>query len=210
MEGILDKDVFTTAQENPLKAYAIRSADLLDADYSLISWSGIGFITDYIPPEVDEPCLDMLMPELYPNTNTRLDRYLGLPEEAWDFTKFMPDAVVINLGTNDASYTRGIQSRIDAYISAYETFLDFLRAKYDPKVDIVSFFGIMDQALCPMIEEMTKKRTAEGDAHLHYVQADLQQESDGIGTDNHPSPITHAKAAEKLAAKLRALLEEKK
>ena len=68
IEGVCNVDVFNTPQENPFKNYALRTAKALDADYQLVSWSGIGLISDWIPPERDTPDETVLMPQLYPYT----------------------------------------------------------------------------------------------------------------------------------------------
>ena len=66
IEGIVDVDTFTTAQENPWNAYGCRIARALDAEFSLISWSGNGIISHYVDEDVNEPRNDeALMPELY-------------------------------------------------------------------------------------------------------------------------------------------------
>src|SRR5690606_15648285 len=78
IEGRLDVDSFNTVQENPWKAYAARTARALDADYNLVSWSGIGIISAWTDQE--EPVTDWLMPELYPYTDKAMDIALGNKE----------------------------------------------------------------------------------------------------------------------------------
>ena len=41
----------------------------------------------------------------------------------WDFTKRQPDVIVINLGTNDDSYTKSEKDRQEEYAAEYVNFL---------------------------------------------------------------------------------------
>lgn len=204
VEGVWNVDVFNTPQENPMKAYAVRTAQELNADYQLVSWSGIGLLTDWIPAERDEPDTTILMPELYPYTDTSLSRRMNVPLEPWDVSKFQPDAVVIHLGTNDASYTKQIPEREQIFADAYRSLYQKIRCNYG-MVDIVCCLGIMDRTLCPVIECLVQELRTAGDANIHYLEFDGQLESDGIASDWHPSQITHEKAAKKLATLIGSL-----
>jgi hypothetical protein len=78
----------------------------LRAEYQMVCWSGIGIISNYT--EQDTPNEEWLMPVLYPYTDKACDLAIGNDPELWDFSRFVPDCIVINLGTNDNSYTKGI------------------------------------------------------------------------------------------------------
>lgn len=203
-EGVFNVDGFKTTQENPWKAYAAITARALDADYHLVCWSGIGIISNYTEEEV--PNDGWLMPPMYPCTDKATDLALGREQpRSWDYSSFLPDCIVINLGTNDASYTKGIAERVEGFGREYYDFIKCIRAS-NPDARILCTLGIMDQNLCPEVERQVKRLTQEGMGHIYYIAFDLQREEDGLGTDWHPSRLTHDKAAKQLEAKLREIM----
>lgn len=203
-EGVLNTDVFCTAQENPWDAYAAKTARHFHADYHLISWSGIGIISNWVSETEDKPLDHWLMPMLYQYTDAALsnDRKIENPE-VWDHKRFIPDVIVINLGTNDTSYTRGIKERVNAFGEKYYQFLDYVR-NHNVNTTIICTLGVMGQELCPEIQRQVEKFTLEKqDDNIHFMEFEVQKESDGIGADWHPSLLTHAKMSERLIAKIR-------
>jgi lysophospholipase L1-like esterase len=126
--------------KNNYLSYAGLTAKHYDAQYSCISKSGIGITVGYT---------DMTMPELY----DRLD-----PDDKnshWDFSKYTPDVVVVNLFQNDASMMRqgdapqfkarfGDQQPSEEFITeAYRKFIQSIRSKY-PNAQIICTLGSMD------------------------------------------------------------------
>lgn len=204
IEGKWMVDIFETAQENPWNAYAARTARALDADYHLVSWSGIGIISNYTEKEVPDD--GWLMPPLYPCTDKAMDLALGnQTPEIWDNSRYVPDCIVINLGTNDQSYTKNIPERVAVFGSEYYSFVKMVRSK-NPSAEIICSLGIMGQDLCPEIKKQVERMVAEGDMKLHFLQYDVQEEQDGIGTDWHPSLATHIKAGKKLEQKIKEIM----
>lgn len=215
VEGTVLKDMFSTSTENPTRAYAWKTAELLDADVQLVSWSGNGLISHYIPPEVDTPDeLYPLMYDAYRLADYAGSRFTGIsPEQEYDFSDYTPDAVIINLGTNDFSYTRGKEERINAFKEAYKKLIALVCEKR-PNAHVVCTLGIMGQDLCPAIREcvneLSKQFRAAGNpeaaARLHFLKFAFHSEKDGIGADFHPSERTHNKAAAVLSEYLKEIL----
>lgn len=215
VEGEVLRDLFSTSTENPTRAYAWKTAESLNADIQLVSWSGNGLISHYIPPEVDVP--DELYPLMY--DTYRLADYAGSgftgisPEQEYDFSEYKPDAVVINLGTNDFSYTRGKEDRINAFKTAYKKLVSFVCEKH-PLAHVVCTLGIMGQDLCPAIKECVEELSGQfrsagkedAASRLHFLKFDFHTEEDGIGADYHPSERTHGKASVLLTAELKKIL----
>lgn len=205
IEGEWNKSTFNTREENPWEAYAASTARNLDADYHLICWSGNGVISGWTETGViSDECL---MPELYEYTDLGLEKALGVSSyEKWDSHRFKADCVVINLGTNDASYTRGQKERIAAFGKCYYEFLKRIREK-QPTAYIVCTLGVMGADLYPEIEAQVEHfKRQEKDERVATMAFDLQEERDGIGTDWHPSLLTQKKMAEQLTNKLKSLL----
>lgn len=204
VEGRYGLDLFTTKDENPMLAYPCQTAKLLDAEFQLVSWSGIGIITNYVDESVNEPLADpWLMPELYEYSDGELEKSLGKNKfEVWDNSKYVPELIVIYLGTNDASYTRGIKERQEKFANSYKKFLDKVRAKNSESY-ILCVLGSMNQELCEIEEKQVLAKQVEGDSKIKYLKLPLQDEKDGLGTDTHPTPITHKKVAQQIAVATR-------
>lgn len=199
IEGVWEKDTFTTQQERPDKAYAFLTAKALGAQVQLCSWSGIGLISNYVDPAtVNLPDTHWLMQANWPYTDKWLSLRLGLEPEVWDSSRYEPDIVVINLGTNDISWVRGMEERRLEYTAQLRQLIEAVHRR-SPKAKIVCCLGIMGEALNDSVKEAVElfkkdfpKTCAE---FLPFTQ---QLESDGIAADWHPSAVTHKKAAEKL------------
>ncbi len=107
----------TTEHNSATHSFAYVVANELDADYSVVSKGGIGLL---------KPSGPYTMPEIYEYVNGYADR-----ETKYDFTRRIPDIILLEMGTNDYSYT-------DAqYLSALMSFIDTLRAKYGKTPAIV-------------------------------------------------------------------------
>lgn len=125
---------------NNYLTYAGRTARHYNAQYSCISRSGIGVMLSWFP---------VIMPEMYDRLNP------GDPDSKWDFSKYTPDVVVINLFQNDSWLinnpgheqfkARFGKTRPDeqTIIKAYRDLVSKIREKY-PKASIVCALGSMD------------------------------------------------------------------
>ena len=199
VEGIWGKDTFTTRQERPDKAYAFLTARALNAEFHLCSWSGIGITSNYVDPEtVFLPDTSWLMPACWPYTDKKGQLRLKIEPELWDASKFPPDIVVINLGTNDISWVRGKEERRLAYVAGLRQLIEVVHRR-SPAAKICCCLGIMGQELCASVKEACRLFSKDfPSVFIKTLRFDLQKEEDGIGADWHPSPVTHKKAAKKL------------
>lgn len=202
IEGIVDKDTFTTAQENPWNAYGCRIARALDAEFSLISWSGNGIVSHYVDEDVNEPRNDeALMPELYYYEDFSADLRRGKSRADYikrDFTAYQPQLIIINLGTNDGSYTRNIPARDRAFVNGYVKFLRQIR-EVNPEANILCTIGVMATAAKDLVGEAVSRINDFGDNKVFFKEAFLQNgDVDGIGADWHPTESTQKKLAEYL------------
>ncbi len=195
-------ETFETGTENPAKAYSVLLAEKLEADLSLVSWSGNGIVSHYIPPEGPEEYEgnEPLMPEVYKYDDIAGYRFQGLTKPTeYDFTSFMPDTVVINLGTNDQSYTRGEAGKIAYFGREFKKFLSFVREKR-PEAVIICALGVMGQDLCDE-EQRVINELSETDKKISFFKLSVQDEAnDGTGADWHPNEITQRKMADQIYA----------
>lgn len=205
IEGVWEKDTFTTAQERPDKAYAFLTAKALGAEVQLCSWSGIGLISNYVDPEtIMLPDTHWLMQANWPYTDKSLSLRLGIEPEVWDASRFQPDIVVIHLGTNDISWVRGKEERRLEYTAQLRHLIEAVHRR-SPQAKICCCLGIMGEALNDSVKEAVELFKKDFPAvKAKAVLFTQQLESDGIGADWHPSAVTHKKAAELLSAALRS------
>lgn len=185
---------FETATENFTKSYAYLTAELLDADYSAVSYSGHGIVSGYSNDGTINT--DSLVPDCYTLVGKSSDYAV-----AWDFDANPSDVVVINLGTNDSSYlSHDFDNRKASFVEGYVDFLGVVREN-NPDAYIICTVGIMGcEDVYPLIEEAI---ATVGDAKISsYLCATQDMTNDGLGADWHPSEITQQKNAYVLADKI--------
>lgn len=183
---------FEAATENHSLSYESLAARALSAQLHTEAWSGIGVLRN-----VDGTTTDT-MPKRYART---------LPERAassWDFAKFQPHALVVNLGTND--FAGGDPG--PAFQAAYASFVAELRGHY-PEARIYLAVGSMldgsaHTKAASYLSAVISARASAGDADLALLDLGTQLAADDYGCDYHPNLVTHQKMADKLVVALRA------
>jgi hypothetical protein len=184
------KDRGSSPFEDNYISYAAITARHFDAEYSCIARSGIGVLVSWFP---------MIMPEMY----DLLDP--SDPNSKWDFTKYTPDVVVINLFQNDSWIVLKpdnpeFKHRFGAkppspeqIISAYYDMVKNIRGKY-PKAQIICALGSMDA-------------TKEGSPWPGYINSAVNQLNDKKikthffpykNTNGHPSKAEQQAMADDL------------
>lgn len=209
--GVDDEDPnhnFSTATEDVTKAYAYKTAQKLNADYSMFSTSGYGIISGYTSD--DEKVTQQTIPQYYESMGFSWNSFNNTlrPQDAeWDFSKYQPDLVVINLGTNDDSYCKSNGERQEEYSSAYVEFLKKVR-KNNPTAHIICSVGIMGTRIYPAVEMAVYSYTKEtGDENITAFKFEQQDgENDGLAADWHPTEATHEKASDKLVEYIRTVM----
>lgn len=206
--GVDDEDSshsFATATEDATRAYACHTARLLDADYMLFSASGFGIISGYTA-DPQQRLAEQLIPDYYHSVGFSRDRFPGgidPTKTAWDFSLLQPEAVVINLGTNDDSFCQDTREKQQEYMTAYERFLLDVR-QCNPQAEIFCVLGIMGQRLCPWMERACENyRQHTGDQRVHSLRLPEQDGAIGYVADFHPLERFHLAAAQVLAPYIR-------
>lgn len=201
---------FHTETENPAKSYSLLTARALEAEANLVSWSGNGIISRYVDETASAPSDKWLMPEVYRYTDISCSASLYGEDESkwerWDFSRFVPEIILINLGTNDGSWCKDIQERKDRYRDTYIEFLEYIRAK-NPDARILCMLGTMDQRVLKELGEAVERfRVKWGDERVHFLPLPPQNPEDGYGTDWHPCPLTQRKTAETVVREVRRIM----
>ncbi|MGN0609667.1 MAG: GDSL-type esterase/lipase family protein [Oscillospiraceae bacterium] len=207
--GVDDEDMnhhFSTKTEDTTKTYAYKTAEALNADYSMVSFSGYGIISGYSDGE--KKVSEQTVPQYYTKLGyswSQNGSFVPANIE-WDFSKRQPDVVVINLGTNDDSYCKNKDDRCEEFQQTYVEFLKTIREK-NPDSTIICTLGIMGQNLYPYVELAARQYSEEtGDENISWLMFDMQSQDDGIAADWHPTEKTHAKASAKLAEKIKEVM----
>lgn len=186
---------FKYSTQNFGQSFAARAARLLNADYAVVARSGQGIYRNYNGPVTGGK--GPAMPDFY--DRTLYDK--ATPK--WDFSRFTPDVVVVDLGTNDTSCGVWDVGRMTA---AYVKFLKRLRGLY-PQAQIVLASGCMrtGEANKAMTEAMDRAKAQMADPEVYRVDMSPQTGSLGWGSDTHPSQRQHAKMGRELARFIRGI-----
>lgn len=199
---------FSTGTENVTKSFSYRTAAKLDADFSMVSYSGHGLISGYTP-DPNVPKLEELIQPYYDIFAYSYNTFRGLKMEdrSWDFaSEKKPDIIVINLGTNDDSYVQQDEAKRKSFGKAYVAFLEKVHS-LNPTSKIVVAFGLMGDALFETEQEAVNIFKANsGFEQVYAVRLTPQDpEVNGYGADYHPSPVSHEIAACELSEFIRNL-----
>lgn len=186
---------FLPGTENNWKTYGAITARNFGADFTCIAWSG---------------------KRLWPKDSI-VDLYgRSLPMQAdsdWDFSTQVPDAVLINLGTNDCA---GGNPDEEGWTKAYLDFIGRVRKNY-PDAMIYCALGPMlsdsfsaSKSALSTIRGYLKKIVDEanraGDPRVKFIEFKSHHGdySGGFGADWHPSMKTHARMAGEWTSALEA------
>lgn len=228
VESIEMTDPFEDETENHWLTYANIVSDSLNAQHTSISRSGIGVYRNYDGPKAGSA---ENMPWQYEYT------LFNKHDEKWDFSKYQPQLVCINLGTNDLSTNN---YDITLYEKNYRVFLTTVRTKY-PNAKIVLITGpmlgekesteqraVLDrickdankngftlQNLIANAAQQTAKGTGKkkqkkvklGDNFVYRFDFSFQKGDLGYGASWHPSKLQHQKMAGELLPFLRKLMK---
>jgi lysophospholipase L1-like esterase len=182
-------------QQNYDLAYGPVAARSLGADLITIAWTAKGMYRN------NQGDMTNTMPMMYgrilPDTQTT---------DTWDFTSWIPDAVVIYLGNND--FGKGDPGQ--PYVTTYNAFIKRIRTNY-PNALIVCTIG-------PNLSgtNLTQERTyvqgivtaavAAGDKNVDFLEMPQPTAAEGTGCGGHPLAATHKRMGDALAAELKTKL----
>ncbi len=196
---------FSTTTEDCTKAFAYKAAQMLDAEYSLVSYSGFGIVSGYTSVKGVKSG-DYVVPDMYETLAYSGGSYNGYNagDTRWDFSRFQPDVVVICLGANDQTYTGSSEELMREYTDAYVEFLGRIRGK-NPDAHFVCCLGLVSDglydAVCTAAEEYSEQT---GDDSISVLHLPVQDGSTGYAADYHPTAATYDEAASLLAEKIRS------
>ncbi|MBQ8743164.1 MAG: hypothetical protein IJZ03_07315 [Clostridia bacterium] len=166
--------------QDATQTYGFLAAEKLNADVSLVCYSGIGV-------SIGWPTF--LMEEYF-----KADSYLRDKNTEFVATR-TPDVVVINLGTNDQM--KGID--IQKLKTKVKALVDLVRETYKTKIPIVWMHGMMEKASLDKFNTVFNELYKDADQSLVYFFQVAQENQGGGG---HPSLDAHYDVGEELATYL--------
>ena len=201
--------------------YARMTADALHAEYRCISQSGWGIVTSWKndPHEVLPPYYAQVCGVAQGERNAALGA-----QRPNDFAAWQPDAVIINLGTNDNGafenppwidpetgeeqkmrlLSNGELHPADAQKVADGTrhFLEQVRAS-NPQALLVWCIGMLGTRIAPVLRQgMEQYKAATGDTRAFLLELP-ETTPETMGARQHPGVQNHCQAAEVLTAFLK-------
>ncbi|MCS6823905.1 MAG: GDSL-type esterase/lipase family protein [Cytophagaceae bacterium] len=185
---------FSPETENNYMAYGAITARALNAQYMAVAYSGKGMYRNY--DESTKETMSLIYDRIFPHE----------PSPKWNFDKWKPDVVVINLGTND--FAKGNPDST-IFCNTYLNFVKRIR-NYYPQAHIFCISGPMMSDTWPpgnkawttiknYITACVKKMEVLGDKKVYSYFLTPQGEGD-YGCDWHPNVKRHQKMANELTA----------
>lgn len=188
------KTPFSAATENFCESYTGLTVAALQADYLVVSRSGIGMLRNYDGPREGNPDA---MPAIFPR------QFFQTEQPRWNPATFKPQLICINLGTNDFS-TAGPD--VEKFVAAYRTFATGLLQQY-PRAKLLLLQGPMNNspelrdALHRVLATLPPKLAARTSCFELTAQGSL-----GFGADWHPNRAQSQRNAAELIPHLRQLM----
>lgn len=191
--------------ENFHRSLSARLGEILDADLHGTIYSGKGFVRNISRPDTDT------MPIIYPRANP-VD-----PTSVWDFSRFVPDVIVVMMGGNDfaigqpvddgpaplADFTAAVHAMVATFRVHSPQAHVFLALS--PSVSDASPPTTMSRTnLKIAFDAIASERAAAGDARVYSVAPPVAAESELTGCDGHGNAAYHERVARQLAVMVKA------
>lgn len=168
---------FSTAYEDGLQSFASIAAKALNAEYEMVSVSGIGLYKSIYA--------HVTMPGIY----EQIDIYDTTPY----VFKGCEDIVVLNIGTNDNTYLKYLVEPTRLYeenmfLESYIRFIKRLHVLH-PQAKIIAISqGSRQNHVDALIEKAVKQMNESYLVHLRISDIPVE---DGMGQQFHPTVLTH-------------------
>ena len=186
---------YTVRDEDGELSYAGFLARAMNWNAEWVSVSGHGMFVEY----TGDP--ENILPREFPYTYWFIDK-----ETREDYSRFQPDWIIVNLGTNDSGPMAENPLLVGGFKSRYESFIYTLRIAY-PKAKIVCVMGTLAAGVFPYIQEVIDRVKADGLKDIYGLELPYHDvEHDGMAS-GHPSRITHEKDAKRIEAFIRSISE---
>jgi len=178
---------FSADTENAYMSYASMIARHFAADHSIIAYSGKGLVRNY---NDSNKTSEVAMPQLFERT------CVYNKEMKWEFSRFIPQLVIINLGTNDFSTKPHPEEAV--FKQAYNELINKLRSTYNNPVILCISGPFIDEPAHTYIKQFVDSyRIEQAYADIHFVAIPrvLLKYPTDYGCDGHPNVKANRKMA---------------
>ncbi|MBU2492723.1 MAG: hypothetical protein KJ571_08885 [Bacteroidetes bacterium] len=195
VEGLSPECLFERETENNYLAFGPILARRFNAEYFVEAISGSGIIRNFG---------DSLSASLYPFPYY-YDRINIFDTTKWDFSNWIPDAVIIRIGNNDF-WSKPYPTR-SQFEKAYKEFILMLRMKY-ANTNLFCLSGAEEQDpdseyINNVVDDL---RINNRDKNIHFVKLDVKlNRPDDFGCQYHPN----INGQKKIADFLEPIIREK-
>lgn len=182
-----------------------RLGEALDAEVAGTVYSGKGIVKDIWRPDT----------ETFPKV---FQRALPIdPSSTWDFSRYVPEAVVSMIGGNDFAIGQPVDdgpATLAAFTDGYEAFVTDVRSRYpNAHVFLVTSPSAFDDApegratrtnILTGIATVVARRNNAGDSKVYAVTPPIAAPEELKGCGGHGTPQFHQRLANELAPLIRA------
>ena len=192
----------SSLEEDGLATYAGIAARFFNAQYNVFAGGGRAL---YLSQYHSRSIYDMYRQVDFDVNN----------QDPWDFDSYIPDAVVINLGTNDSNYVYNMckteaakEAFYTEYKKVYEKFVTELHQLY-PNAHIVAVYNMAageGSYLHKGFEEFINDLAVSKNLPLTVLKFAAMQDNPGDIRLDHPGPKTHEICGDLLVEHLKEVL----
>ena len=181
---VTDRSAFNDSTSNFCHGYAYLTAKEFNAETMVVARSGIGVYRNYGDATTASNYGSM------PDNYSKL--WLG-STTAWDFSKFTPDVLFINLGTNDLWQYSSFDSA--TFDNKYRSFVDNIIANYPTTSFVLLTGSMMSGSGLTMVKSILDGIKTDYNTTAHpFYRYDFTPTA-GTGADWHPCAAQQAKMA---------------
>jgi lysophospholipase L1-like esterase len=176
---------------NTNRSFGTLIAKSFKAQSVILGWSGKGLVRNFDSPSKRS---STSFPAYY-------DKTLGMLDVKWDFTKWIPDLVVVILGWNDFSSSPRDESKYPddtMYIGDYHKFITVLRNHY-PNAAVLCVATHIGHLVDYVKRGVAEETTSLQHPKVYYAEYPPDESFTLTGCNGHPSPNDHRIIAEALA-----------
>ncbi|HVD99105.1 MAG TPA: SGNH/GDSL hydrolase family protein [Cytophagaceae bacterium] len=201
-EGDSKDCTFSPETENGYLAYGALTARKLGADYTIVAYSGKGMYRN-VDGKTSET-MSLIYDRIFPDSTGSVK---------WNYKKWQPDVIVLNLGTND--FVKGIPDSI-TFVNTYVNFLKRLKLYY-PSSTIICLDGPMVTDAYPAgsmhLTKLrnyilaSKRKFDAGGTQKIYTFSVTSTQPNEFGCDWHPNLKRHEKMSDELSKYIRTIMQ---
>lgn len=175
-------DPFKVETENCNYAYGCILARYFDAEYRLVSHSGLGVARNFNDGG------KMTMTDCYSYAlDDNTDKY------KWDpSSEPRPDIVIIYLGTND--FSRGKQPTLNHFCKRYKELIGKVKSAYGDDIPVLCVGSRIDELAGYFVKEAAQRCAFKNISWMQFTEK-IHNNEDELGASNHPNYAGQRKKA---------------